>query len=376
MLSSRSRIRRKSKGNGAVGRRLVTLAVGCSIALLAGPANASASTLSLSATPVVTSGGTLGATIIASGISDTDTATYGGSDELDVFAAPAGSQCAGTAEGEDQALGFPSYGDGAYPGLAYVSGSFSQQFDFDSGASHSMTYVFCGYLSYEDEFGATEATADTTIALSEQVATTSLSLHLSTLRVAGKRGRITVSVAGSLASTDAPAAVAIDLEYPPCSRSSDMEDAFGYGIADHLKMLPEGTTFGFSFVVEPFYADDGTFSSGGRIAVCAYLGQSSELYSSTYATFSYRAPPQPKTPPTKPTAPTQRQKVEDAVVKAAAEQFGGTEASYNVQVCRRTGSRSWLCVIDSLSNPSLGRLEATVAFRDGHYYVGPFSNAP
>jgi hypothetical protein len=356
------------------------------VAMGAGSASASASTLALSASQSSSQDGSLSATITAVGT--VDPTTFGGSDELDIFTASSDAPCASTAEAEDESLGFPGFDTAPYPGLAYVSGSFSQSISFDSGKSAGGDYRVCGYLTNSAGAGATTATATTIVTLvTPPAAIGSLSLHLSSRNVEGRQARIVVTTSGSLSSTAAPATLAVDLEYPPCSPRDDFLSGSGVAPADFLRVLKSSGSFRHSFVFRPFY--DQYFSSGGKVAVCAYLGEPSNssdptvtnafLYDWKSATFHYKAPPQPKQRPSKPKPLTQLQRIENAVTHAVEHEpsldIYGPDTYYVVS-CRKVGPSSWTCTLETNDLNVYPRLQVTVREINGRYYVGEFHHAP
>jgi len=270
-------------------RRTALLATGCiALAMMAFSASASASTLSLAILPSIEPGGSLGATITATGTAEPN---LFGSDELDVFAGPSGSTCAPSASDEDQNLGFPISSSAAYPGFRFVNGTFSQTIGFGSGSSPGTSYLVCGYITEGGIYptpGITEATAQTVAVLSpvavpltpsrpstppvpaaQPAPTGTLHLRLSSAKVTGRRSRVTVTMNGTLSSTAAPATLIVDIEDPPCDARDDFSTA-SVRESDFKTMLTSTGSFRRSFVHR--FTGKARSSSGNTVAVCAYLG--------------------------------------------------------------------------------------------------------
>lgn len=142
----------------------VVLAAVLTLALSAGAAGASASSLGLAVSSATADqSGFLEATVTASGVADPN--MYG-SDELDLFTAPSGSTCGASASAESASLGFPTSSSPAYPAFTFVRGTFSQKLTFDSATSAGASYVVCGYLTV----GSMYPTHPVTVATTQTVA--------------------------------------------------------------------------------------------------------------------------------------------------------------------------------------------------------------
>lgn len=126
-------------------------------------ANASTDTLRLGVTYTTDSSGYSVAVVTASGNTSSDPFGFGW--ELDVFQAPAGSSCTSTALSEDLALGLPGPTETDYE----VSGTFSHTFRLDPQKTSATSYVLCGYLSYLNEAGETDASATAIVTLAPKL---------------------------------------------------------------------------------------------------------------------------------------------------------------------------------------------------------------
>lgn len=356
--------------------------------MMAAPVSAAAGTLSLGVLPL-SNASVPEATISASGTADP---AYE-SDELDIFTAASDATCASSAETEDLALGFPLFDTAAYPGLAYVTGPFSQSFDFAPGTTTGGVYLVCGYLSDETMFGVTDATAQTLADLAPSLP-------------AGIPPPISPPPRPKPHIGDSLTAFGARSKEPPYFRLYAFKSTCA-ALPCHIK-LADRAFVGRTHVrgldsrgsipqivqrsnpqkdhVFAAWFQSADFNKSLLVAtvkrygavtlqVSAELVDASGRHLTADRKITLRSTPPPvKLAPAPP--PTQIQLVENAVDQAAARDFGGDSEDYGVVSCRSTGPSTWTCIVGSMINFTLGPLEASVTETNGHYYVGAFQSAP
>ncbi len=305
----------------------------------------------------------------------TGTAQPANSDQLDVFIAGANATCAQTAGEEDSRLA-PNVGSAAYPinGVA-ANGQFDHVITFDphddpDGVATYGAHTVCGYLTEGGMYGVpgvTDTTAHAAFAVAPPPKPTGQIAIATSRRNVPTTGSVRISLRGWLTWTAVPARLVVYVDDGGCTLDDLGTPPLFAWVLDSARPFRRSATYRF-----PKSDYKGYFS------VCAYLRKPKQgIYGRARAQLTYDGPPAPPPPPApKPQPPIQLQQVENAVLQAAAEDYGGSLSDYNVFSCRPTGPATWNCIVDSYVIPNLGALQATVSEIDGHYYVGPFEPRP